>query len=704
MLVPALRQDLRLIPQKNSNNKEWYVFDPLINRYHYLDNATLEILKYWKSGETVNTFIEILNEEGIEIPLAELLNLILFLKQHKLITADTSEQRSFLVSENKNNSSIKKISKAYIFYRIHLWNPDNWLGKNLWLAKKFVSSYLRYPIYFLFAFGLNNYFSGRINFEDNSYYLFSAEAITFLAISLVFLKVIHEFAHAFTLKFYQAKVPSMGVTFIFCFPLLFTDANANWELTKRQRLNVNMAGMIAEIHIGMLAFFIWTIVDPGALSDIALSLFVASFVTSILINATPFLKFDGYFLLSDWFDFENLHERSANLAKHQIKSFMLNQSITKPEQLTQKTERNLILFAWLTWTYRLLMFTGIAIAVFILFPIKFIGLLVSTFILFQLVLLPFLKEILTYLPYLKNSLSSNKHALLSFYKPILVLSALLFLIFIPFKVNYQAYGVLTTLDYKDIYPSSNAKIEKLYIEDDQFFVENNTKLLSLSSPKNSFELNRLLELKTNLNNKLNTSLVTQEGLNEINLIKSEISEVNNSIQLLLSEVDKNQILAPFPGRLINKYQLHLNSWLPPDKPILSVVNKNSSIIVGFIKESELPILDQSESLIFVSNIFKIKPLNLKVLSIDRSPIESLDDFPQLSSDHGGRINTHSDEAKRAVFIPNSSYLKVLFSIEEDFDFIPDIETKGVVHIKAPEGKSLFSRFSKALYSRISTIF
>ena len=80
MLVPALRQDLRLIPQKNSNNKEWYVFDPLINRYHYLDKATLEILKHWKSGETVNTFIEILNEEGIEIPLAELLNLILFLK------------------------------------------------------------------------------------------------------------------------------------------------------------------------------------------------------------------------------------------------------------------------------------------------------------------------------------------------------------------------------------------------------------------------------------------------------------------------------------------------------------------------------------------------------------------------------------------------------------------------------------------------
>jgi len=704
MLVPNLRQDLRLIPQKNSNNKKWYVFDPLTNRYHYLDKATLEILKHWKSGETVNSFIEILNEEGIQIPLGELLNLILFLKQHKLITADTSDQRTFLVSENKKNFSTKKISKAYIFYRIHLWNPDNWLGKNLWLAKKFVSSYLRYSIYFLFAFGLNNYFSGRINFEDNSYYLFSVEAITFLVISLVFLKVIHEFAHAFTLKFYQAKVPSMGVTFIFCFPLLFTDANANWELTKRQRLNVNIAGMIAEIHIGMLAFFIWTIVDPGPLSDIAFSLFAASFVTSIIINATPFLKFDGYFLLSDWFDFENLHERSANLAKHQIKSFMLNQSITKPEQLPQKTERKLILFAWLTWTYRLLMFSGIAIAVFILFPIKFIGLLVSTFILFQLVFLPFLKEILTYLPYLKNSLASKQHALLSLYKPILILSTLLFLIFIPFKVNYQGYGVLTTLDYKDIYPSTNAKIEDLYIEDNQFFVKKNTKLLSLSSPKNSFELNRLLELKTNLNNKLNISLVTQKGLNEINLIKSEISEVNNSIQLLLSEADKNQILAPFSGRLINKYRLHINSWLPPDKPILSVVNKNSSIIVGFIKETELPILDQAESLIFVSNILKIKPLNLRVLSIDRSPIESFDNFPQLSSDHGGRINTHSDEAKRAVFIPNSSYLKVLFSIEEDFNMIPDIETKGVVHIKAAKGKSLFSRFSKALYSRISTIF
>src|SRR6056300_632971 len=87
---------------------------------------------------------------------------------------------------------------------------------------------------------------------------------------------------------------------------------------------------------------------------------------------------------------------------HQIKSFMLNQSITKPEQLPQKTEQKLILFAWLTWTYRLLMFSGIAIAVFILFPIKFIGLLVSTFILFQLVFLPFLKEILTYLPYHKK--------------------------------------------------------------------------------------------------------------------------------------------------------------------------------------------------------------------------------------------------------------------------------------------------------------
>ena len=698
MLIPYIREDLRLIPLWKDGSKEWYIHDPLRNKYHSVNRDTLLLIKHWRGGESLKNFFEFLKDQKIDIALEDLLNFIYFLKKNKLIKAKNFEDIRSLNDEKKASAGLKRYSKAYIFYRLHLVNPDTWLGKNIRYASFIASKYIRYPIYGLFAFGLFNFFNGNISYSDNTNYLFSFEGIILLIISIIFLKICHELAHAFTLKYFDGSVPSMGVSLIFLFPLLFTDANSSWELGKRQRLLVGSAGMLAEFHIGMLAFFVWSINDPGILNNLSFALFVAAFVSSVIINATPFLKFDGYFLLCDWINFDNLHERSFAVAKTKLKNFFLSSKEVIPDSLSQRQEKNLFLFALATWAYRLFIFTTISMVVYAFFPFKILGLIASFVLLYLLLLLPVLKELINYFHYIAAQKGFINHLKAS-YKPSLVLIVFLGIIFLPFKTNYQAYGVLTSEEYRALFPGSPALIKDLLFTKD-LSVTRDQKIINLISPEDMLNLEKLKEQKKIAEGRIKILRISQSDLDEINLLQTRLNEILRNIEAIEGRITRNEIHSPIDGRLVNSYLLSVNSWVGGDRPLVNVVNNKQLQVIGFIKENELSKLKDSRSLIFVSNDLHLQPIRVSLASYDSLPVKSLNDYPQLSSIYGGRIPSHLSKEEQGLIQPNAPLIKVHFELQDDTNLIPEMETKGVIHIKSETGISLASRITKAIFSRI----
>ncbi|MEZ6131703.1 MAG: hypothetical protein R3C59_23845 [Planctomycetaceae bacterium] len=141
--------------------------------------------------------------------------------------------------------------------------------------------------------------------------------VVFLVFCVI--KGLHEFGHAVACHHYSARCRSCGVMFLILTPVLFTDVSDSWSLPRRQRMSVTAAGIVVELTIAALCMLAWTVVADGFLKVLLTSTILLCTATTVLFNANPLLRFDGYFLLADFVAIPNLYqqasERTGQLAR-----------------------------------------------------------------------------------------------------------------------------------------------------------------------------------------------------------------------------------------------------------------------------------------------------------------------------------------------------------------------------------------------------
>lgn len=76
------------------------------------------------------------------------------------------------------------------------------------------------------------------------------------------------------------------------------------------------------------------------------------------------MRFDAYFLLSDAVGMPNLHERAFAIARWWLRERLFGFDEAPPEVFTPRRQCWLIVFAFATWLYRLVLFFGIALLVY----------------------------------------------------------------------------------------------------------------------------------------------------------------------------------------------------------------------------------------------------------------------------------------------------------------------------------------------------
>ena len=130
-------------------------------------------------------------------------------------------------------------------------------------------------------------------------------------IAVAIVKVGHEFAHGLACLWGGGRCREMGLLILFGIPCLYCDVSDTWLMPKRrQRILVSAAGMLAEFLIASIAVLIWAVTYQGFLHDLMAMMVVVASVSTLLINANPLLRYDGYFILSDWIGVPNLGTES----------------------------------------------------------------------------------------------------------------------------------------------------------------------------------------------------------------------------------------------------------------------------------------------------------------------------------------------------------------------------------------------------------
>lgn len=145
--------------------------------------------------------------------------------------------------------------------------------------------------------------------------VFSAANIGAFMVCFLALKVIHETAHGVMCRYFGGRVPDAGLYFMFFVPLSYIDATATWRFpSKWARILVSSAGMLAELVVAAIAGLVWVSTPPGLLNSLASNTVLVASVTTLLFNANPLMRFDGYFILTDLSGFPNLYAYASRAA------------------------------------------------------------------------------------------------------------------------------------------------------------------------------------------------------------------------------------------------------------------------------------------------------------------------------------------------------------------------------------------------------
>lgn len=287
------------------------------NIYLHCDKEILLIINLIDGKSSIDDIRLELEKLGYDLS-NETLNEIIFIKLKKLISDDEEENKY-----------------GYLFFKFTLINAN--------LVKK-ISSYFsfifRNKSFVIFTFIFFIFISIYLAFFTKNNFDITSQNIYVLPIILLFTLVFHEIGHAAACYTYGAKNGSIGFGFYLLTPVMFADVTDAWKLTKKERVLIDIAGLYMEglLMCLLLIIYLLTKVDFFLYSSIII-------VFNTFININPFLRFDGYWILSDITNTYNLRTISNNKLKDFI-SFRLKNISTRDFFLVFYAFLSLLFLFW----------------------------------------------------------------------------------------------------------------------------------------------------------------------------------------------------------------------------------------------------------------------------------------------------------------------------------------------------------------------
>ncbi|MEM7457566.1 MAG: site-2 protease family protein, partial [Planctomycetota bacterium] len=153
---------------------------------------------------------------------------------------------------------------------------------------------------------------------------FAAKNWIWLAMILAFTKVFHEFGHGLACKRFGGQCHEMGVMLLVLTPCLYMNVSDSWMLpNKWKRACIAAAGMYVELVLSSIAVFVWWYSQPGLINQLALNLIFISSVSTLLFNANPLLRYDGYYILADLMEIPNLRQKATTILQRTAGNWFL---------------------------------------------------------------------------------------------------------------------------------------------------------------------------------------------------------------------------------------------------------------------------------------------------------------------------------------------------------------------------------------------
>ncbi|MFA9438062.1 HlyD family efflux transporter periplasmic adaptor subunit [Uliginosibacterium sp. sgz301328] len=635
MQLPALRQELALHPGPRAadGTPTWTLHDPSDNRFFQIGWAAFEMLSRWSLGTGERLLAAIARETTLSVDQAALEDLLRFLLHHHLVAAHFAPDTARLekAAQATRLSKAMWLLKHYLFIRVPLVRPMPFL--------RAVSPYIQWIYTPLFWWAVVLCAAGGLLLAaqqwDQFVHTFAAYAdwrgLVGIGVALSAAKLLHELGHAFTAYRHGCRVAHMGVAFLVMWPVLYTDTNEAWKLaSRRQRLQIGIAGMAAEIALAAAATLLWSFLPDGPVRGGVFLLATSTWLLTLAINLSPFMRFDGYFLLSDWLDMPNLHSRAFALGRWRMREWLFGLGDPPPEGFAPRRARFLITFAYGTWLYRLTLFLSIAFLVYHVF-FKTLGIFLLAIELGWFIALPVWRELTTWWQ-LRDRMQWHGRTL----RAAALFGAVLLVLVVPWRGSVRAPAIVEASHAQKLYAPVPAQVAEVAVREGER-VHAGQILARLTSPELDYELSGAAAREKQLRWQVEQQAFDSRLLEAGEALRTRWQAAQEEVAGLKEVARQLELRAPFDGVVAARSDALLRGqWLARGEAVLQVVSEQGSRVQAYVAEEDLPRIDDHARARFVADAPGTPAIDCRVMEVDRVNLAQID-APQLASVFGGPI-------------------------------------------------------------------
>jgi putative peptide zinc metalloprotease protein len=684
--LSKLREDLVISqgPAAPDGAPSWLIYDPLRHRFIDIDQTTFKVLALWPAAATAEALIQAVRlkvDPGFDD--REAGRLAAFLDAHGLTTGGPGDTWQALAkaAAARPHGLVMTLVHNYLFFKIPLWSPQRFLDATQssvdWL-------FTRWAQRLIILIGLAGVYLAAKQWDEfigEARGLASLGGIASFGATLFVVKAFHEMGHAYAAVRHGCRVPSMGLAFMMMAPLLYTDVTDAWRLTdKRKRLAIDSAGVAVELGLACLATFVWVFLPDGLIRHIAWLIATTSWTMSVAINLNPFMRFDGYYIVSDLLGVPNLQARAFALGQWQLREILFGLRAPCPEVLPGRLTACLIAYAWSVWVYRFFLFIGIAALVYTYF-FKLLGIALFAFEIGYFVIKPIVGEMTRWWKLRMSILTSPRT-----YVTLGLCACGLAAALIPWSTRVTVPAMLEARELARVFPPRSARVKQVVVVQGQH-VERGEVLAVLEQPDLDFELATVRAKAAAVQLRLDRQSADRDDRDDVLVLSSEKEALKSRLQGLALEMAELSVRASTGGVIAElNPALTPGRWVAVKEQIALIAGTSGAKIRGYLPEDGLWRVDRGSAGRFIPDV-PLGPSAEVVVSAIAAGSSAAIEIPELATPSGGRIEVQSDQRQRLV--PTTAHYLVEMSVPEGSAPMPTAATRGTVHLTG-RAESLFA--------------
>jgi putative peptide zinc metalloprotease protein len=359
-LVVKLRPDLVVQPQFYEGMTHYVIKDPLALKYFRFKIEEYFLLEQFDGKHTLQEVKKAFERKyrPQTISIEDLTRFVAQLHEAGIIQIDSPEQAKVLIRRRKKNRwrKVWAFFANILFIKIPIIDPERLLTRMYpyfrWIFTRTfitISVMSMLTAVALVATNWKTFYDKLPDFQS----FFNWWTIASFWVCLAVVKVIHEFGHGLTAKHFGGEVHEMGILFLVLTPALYCDVTDSWLLpNKWKRIWISAAGIYVECFLASIATFVWWYSRDGLLNSLAMATMFICSVNTIMFNANPLLRYDGYYVMADWLEIPNLRIKSTQFFGYLIQEKVLGLEIPVQSYLPKARRYLFVTYAIASYVYR----------------------------------------------------------------------------------------------------------------------------------------------------------------------------------------------------------------------------------------------------------------------------------------------------------------------------------------------------------------